>query len=102
MVSAMHDRVLSKQFESLDKCLDFCDWVLSHSEHSDEMGANHSDNFREPPGWQSTRRAVGDFVGTCLEENINVPVSAREVCSHCWISFVLSTTSSLTTMSRFF
>ena len=78
MVSAMHDRVLSKQFESLDKCLDFCDWVLSHSEHSDEMGANHSDNFREPPGWQSTRRAVGDFVGTCLEENINVPVSARE------------------------
>ena len=78
MVSAMHERVTAKQFDVLDKCLVLCDWVLSHSEHSNEMDDNFTSNFREPPGWQSTRRAVGDFVGACLEKNINVPVSASE------------------------
>ena len=78
MVSAMHDRVTSKQFDVLDKCFDFCEWVLSHPEQSNEDDANHGDNSREPPGWHSSRRAVGDFVGACLEKEVNVPLSARQ------------------------
>ena len=78
MVSAMQERVASKKFDVLDKCLDFCNWVLSHSEYSNEIEANFSNDFREPPGWQSSRRAVGDFVGTCLEENVNVSITARQ------------------------
>ena len=78
IVSAMHDRVTSKQFGVLDECFDFCEWVLSHSEQSNEDDASLGDNSREPPGWHSSRRAVGDFVGACLEKEVNVPVSARQ------------------------
>ena len=80
MVSAIHERVTSKQFDVLDKCFDFCEWVLSHPEQSNENedDANHVDNSREPPGWHSSRRAVGDFVGACLEKEVNVPISARQ------------------------
>ena len=78
MVSAMQERVASRKFDVLDQCFGFCTWVLSHSEHSNEIEANFSSDFREPPGWQSSRRAVGDFVGTCLEENSNVSITARQ------------------------
>lgn len=78
MVSAMHERVTSRQFDVLDKCFDFCEWVLSHSDRLKEKGVNPVSGWREDLGWPGARRAVGDFVGTCLEENINVPVSARE------------------------
>ena len=78
MVSAMLERVKSKQFDFLDKCFGFCEWVLSHSEQSNGEDANLVSNSREPPGWQSSRRAVGDFVGACLEKEVNVPVAARE------------------------
>ena len=78
MVSAMHERVTSKQFDVLDKCFDFCEWVLTHSERSNDMDADVTNDFREPPGWQSSRRAVGDFVGVCLEKDVNVPISARQ------------------------
>ena len=78
MVSAMHERVTSRQFDVLDKCFNFCEWVLSHSERSNDMDADVTNDFREPPGWQSSRRAVGDFVGVCLEKDVNVPISARQ------------------------
>ena len=80
IVSAMHERVTSKQFGVLDKCFDFCEWVLSHPEQSNENedDASLGDNSREPPGWHSSRRAVGDFVGACLEKEVNVPISARQ------------------------
>ena len=80
IASAMHERVASKQFDVLDKCFDFCEWVLSHPEQSNENedDGGHVDNSREPRGWHSSRRAVGDFVGACLEKEVNVPVSARQ------------------------
>ena len=78
MVSAMNERVTSRQFDVLDKCFDFCEWVLSHPEQSNKDDANLGDNSREPPGWHSSRRAVGDFVGACLEKEVNVPISARQ------------------------
>ena len=78
MVSAMHERVTSRQFDVLDKCFNFCEWVLTHSDRLKEKGVNPVSGWREDLGWPGSRRAVGDFVGTCLEENINVPVSARE------------------------
>ena len=78
MVSAMQEQARSKQFDVLDKCFDFCEWVLSHPEQPNEDDTNLSDNSREPPGWHNSRRAVGDFVGACLEKEVNVPISARQ------------------------
>ena len=80
IASAMHERVTSEQFDVLDKCFDFCEWVLSHPEKSNENedDGDHVDNSREPPGWHSSRRAVGDFVGACLKKEVNVPISERQ------------------------
>ena len=78
MVSAMQEQVTSKQFDVLDKCFDFCEWVLSYSDRLKEKGVNPVSGWREDPGWPGSRRAVGDFVGTCLKNNVDVPISARE------------------------
>ncbi len=77
MVSAIHERVKAKQFDSLDQWFDFCEWVLSHPDRPREEGVNRSDLSREHQDWESSRRAVGDFVEMCLEKDVNVPISAR-------------------------
>ena len=79
IVSAIHDQVKLKQFDKLDQWFDFCEWVLSHPDHPREEGINRSDVSRRHPDWQSSRRAVGDFVGMCLKEDINVPISVRQL-----------------------
>jgi len=78
MVSAMQEQVTSKQFDVLEECIDFCEWVLSHSDLLKEKGVDSIGGRREDLGWPGSRRAVGDFVGTCLEEHVNVPISSRE------------------------
>ena len=78
MVSAMREYVESKQFNVLDQCFDVCEWILSHPDLPKEEGISRSDESKEYPDWQSARRAVGDFVETCLKEEVDVPVSAHD------------------------
>lgn len=78
IVSAIHEQVKLKQFDNLGKWFDLCEWVLSHPDQPKEEGVNRSDASREHPSWQSSRQAVGDFVGMCLEKDINVPISGRQ------------------------
>lgn len=80
IMSAVHERVKLKQFDMLEQWFDLCEWVLSHP-HPDlpkEEGINRGDESREHPDWQSSRRAVADFVEMCLEEDVNAPVTARK------------------------
>ncbi len=77
MVSAIHEQVESKQFDKLDQWFDFCEWVLSHPDQPKKEGVNSSDTSKEGPDWQSSRRAVGDFVGMCLRKEISVPIKRR-------------------------
>ena len=78
IMSAIHDQVKHKQFDKLDQWFDLCEWVLSHPDRPNEEGIERSDVSREHPDWQSSRRAVGDFVGKCLEEDTNIPISERQ------------------------
>ncbi len=78
IVSAIHEQVKLKQFDKLDQWFDLCEWILAHPDQPNEEGINRSDVSREHPSWQSSRRAVGDFVGMCLEKDINVPISGRQ------------------------
>lgn len=78
IVSAIHEQVKLKQFDNLGQWFDLCEWVLSHPDQPKKEGVNRSDVSREHPSWQSSRQAVGDFVGMCLEEDINVPISGRQ------------------------
>ncbi|MCY4614727.1 MAG: hypothetical protein OXB94_14050 [Nitrospira sp.] len=75
MVDEMKQRVQAKNFDKLNEWLMFCEWVLSHQDQDPEDGTGLSDESREHPYWHSSRRAVGDFVGVCIEKD--VPSSAQ-------------------------
>ena len=79
MISAMQERVKEKNFDKLNEWLTFCEWVLEHPdpEHEEGYGYKLSEESRENPHWHRARRAVGDFVGACVAEDVDVPVSAR-------------------------
>ena len=76
MINGMQANVRAKNFDNLSEWLRFSEWVLSHPDqaHEDNYKGNES---RENPNWYSSRRAVGDFIEVCLDEEVNVPVFAR-------------------------
>ena len=81
IINAMQENVKAKNFDKLDEWLPFCEWVLSHpdSEHEDGFGSGRlGDASREHPNWHTSRRAVCDFIEACLQEDLDVPISARE------------------------
>ena len=77
MVDTIQTQVRAKNFDNLNEWLTFSKWVLSHSDRRYEGNHGGSDESRENPDWSSTRRAVCDFIGVCLEEDVDVPITAR-------------------------
>lgn len=78
MIQAMHIRVKEGNFEQLNRWLDFCKWVIFHSDEDHEEDIIRSETFRKNPSWRYSRRAVITFVEDCLKEEINVPLSNRK------------------------
>jgi hypothetical protein len=72
------ERVKGKNFDRLDQWFDLCEWVLSHPDQAKQDGVTLDDESRENLDWRSSRRAVGDFVGSCLEKDINAPIFSRK------------------------
>ncbi len=80
MIDGMHENVRAQNFDKLNEWLAFCKWLLSHpdQEHQESYSLGRiGGESREHPDWHSSRRAVGDFIGGCLEEDVNVPISFR-------------------------
>lgn len=92
IVQAIQEHVKELHYERLDLWFGFCEWVLSQSnvgreedvqprdasqKHPD-WGISWPDESREHPNWESSRRAVGDFIGVCLEEDVNIPFTKRK------------------------
>ena len=78
MINAMQASVKEKNFYQLNEWLTFCEWVLSHSDRGSDTDYRLSDESRENPHWANSRRAVTDFIGVCLEKDVDVPITARE------------------------
>ena len=80
MLGAMQENVKAKNFDKLSEWLTFCDWALGHPDGEYEEGYSYNlgEESREHPHWHRARRAVGDFVGACIAEDVDVPISARE------------------------
>ena len=78
MIYAMQAHVKEKNFNQLNKWLTFCEWVLSRPDREHDADYRLGDESRENPQWSNSRRAVGDFIGVCLEKEIDVPIVARE------------------------
>ena len=78
MVEGVRESLVAKNFSRLGQFLEFCQWVLEHPDQDSGAGGWDSDQDKDAPGWHSSRRAVGDFVGSCLSEDVEVPVSFRK------------------------
>ena len=77
MVAGMQEHIREGNFDELEHCLEFCQWVLSHPDREPEAGYGYDDRSKEKPHWHTARRAVGDLVGSCVEEDVDVPVSSH-------------------------
>ena len=77
MVSAMHEYAKRGKFDRLDRCFDLCEWVLSRPNQPKEEGISRNEKSKEHPDWESSLRATGDFVGMCMQEDVNAPISSR-------------------------
>ena len=77
VINAMQTNVKEQNFDQLDQWLTFSKWILTHPDREHEGDHRGSEESRENPDWSSTRRAVCDFIGTCLEKNVEVPITAR-------------------------
>ena len=79
MISVMEERVKANNLDNLNEWLTFSEWVLSRplNEHTGyyEKGRN-PDESKENPDWYSSRCAVVDLVGACLENDVDVPIFA--------------------------
>ena len=78
MIYAMEAHVKEKNFNQLNEWLTFCEWVLSHPDREHGTDYRIGDESRENPHWSNSRRAVGDLIGVCLEEQVDVPIIVRE------------------------
>ena len=80
MTNAMQDLVIVKGFDELEQWFKFCEWVLTHPDPDSEDLAGIGrlgDGSREHPRWNTSRRAVCDFVEACIKEGVDVPLWAR-------------------------
>ena len=77
IVRAIQEHVKEQHYERLELWFEFCEWVLSHPDAKRDHG-ERGDESREHSDWGSSRRAVGDFIGECLKEEMNIPFTARE------------------------
>ena len=78
MIYAMQGYVKEKNFDQLNEWLAFNEWVLTHPDQKQEGDYKRSDESRENPDWSSVRRAVCDFIGVCLEKDVDMPITDRE------------------------
>ena len=80
MVDAMRGHVIARNFDGVEQWFTFCEWILTHSDPDSEEPAGIGrlgDGSRENPRWNTSRRAVCDFVEACIREGVDVPYWAR-------------------------
>jgi hypothetical protein len=79
MLKAMLELVKEKNFDKLNQWLEFCAWVLSHSDTAVRVEGQPEprDKSRAHPDWGSSRRAVVDFIDASVNKDTEAPISAR-------------------------
>lgn len=78
MLKAMLELVKEKNFDNLEQWIEFCAWVLSHPDTARVEGQPEpQDESCDHPDWGSSRRAVVDFVDTCVNKDTDAPIVAR-------------------------
>ncbi|OIP53080.1 MAG: hypothetical protein AUK31_02175 [Fibrobacteres bacterium CG2_30_45_31] len=78
ILQAMKTRIQDKDFSNLAQWLDFCEWVLTHSDSDNrDREVRSSDVSSENPDWSDSRRAVEDLFEVCLKEESQISIDYR-------------------------
>ncbi len=77
MIYAMQSHIKVKNIDKLNEWLVFSKWVLTHPDWEHKDDHSRSDESRENPDWSSARRAICEFIGVCLEKDVDAPITAR-------------------------
>ena len=78
IVSGLDEYLKQGGLDRIEESLKICEWVLSHPDDDPSDGFRDGEQSRDTSHWHSSRRAVGDFVETCLKEESNVPVHVND------------------------
>lgn len=79
MLNTMTEFVKEKKFDHLDQWIECCEWVLSHPDSEQVEGQPRpEEGSRDHPDWSRSRRAVVDFIDSCLSKDNEAPVAAKD------------------------
>lgn len=78
VLKAIQELVKNKNLSNLDQWIEFGAWVLSHPDSERIEGQPEPrDESSDHPDWGSSRRAVVDFIDTCVNKDTGVPITTR-------------------------
>ena len=78
VVAALDEYVKQGNLDRIEESLQICEWVLSHPDDGPSDSFRDGEQSRGASHWHSSRRAVEDFVETCLNEGSNVPAHVNQ------------------------
>ena len=79
ILNAIIESVKEKNFNNFDHWICFCEWVLSHPDSFRlERQPEPFEESRDHPDWNRSRRAVVDFIETCVNKDVGVSVVERD------------------------
>lgn len=77
IIKAMQELIYQQPNEILEKWFDFCEWVLLHQDIERQDGEYCGDESSENPDWRSSKRAVGDLIGLCVNKDSRISIEAK-------------------------
>ena len=77
MIEVMQEQVEAGDLDKLEKWLACANRILMHTNRAQEISKAKSEEHQDVPDSYYARWAVVDFIRVCLEENVNVPMSAQ-------------------------
>jgi len=103
IVQAMEEELKERRFDALDKSLEFCSWVIMHEDLSDGGTRDISNGESSAsPCWRNSRSYVVNFIKSCVSEEIDISLEAREQISHILATIIRQSDSRLDSKLRVF
>ena len=78
IVVGLEEYLKQGKLDRIGDSLTVCEWVLSHPDDDPADGFRQGEQSRNGSHWRNSRRAVCDFVETCVKEESNLPIIFNE------------------------
>ena len=78
IVSLMQQQIDAEEFEPLDDCLSFCEWVLMRFSPEGEASPRSDGRIEHDPQNDELTRSVCDLIGVFVKGETNTPITHRQ------------------------